>query len=129
LTVAAGQYGSAVSFTLAAAAAVSGTVTDPAQNDLAGALVVVTPTCTNSCFTPLMARSDPTGQYSIGFLPAGMFTVCFYGANATSSLARPVLTGYGDACYDGTSVGSGTPVTLTAGATKTDVNGTLTKLP
>ena len=92
--VTAGSTHTGVDVSLAAAGAVSGTVTDTAAHPLVGVEVEVF----NAGLTQIgTAYTAANGTYTVGGLAAGTYDVCFDGTTATGGSST---TGYLDQCYN-----------------------------
>jgi hypothetical protein len=124
VVVTAGATATGTDAALAGAGSVSGTVTDAAgtQHGLSSVGVMVTSRSTSAYQS---AETAADGSYTVTGLAAGTdYEVCFYASGATGGSSDAV--GYVNECYDNQpAAGTLTPVTVTAGATRTGINGSL----
>jgi Carboxypeptidase regulatory-like domain len=124
VTVTTGATRASTNAALAAAGAVSGTVTDGAGTHDGLANVTV------SVFSPSTeaygnATSAADGSYTVAGLAAGTdYQVCFDPRGATGGSSD--ASGYVAQCYDNQPAGTPTPVTVNPGATRTATSAALT---
>ena len=100
ITVAAGRATSGIDGELAAAGAVSGTVTDAGGHPLAGVDVQISTNSGDDSFV----TTDANGDYEAQALTAGTSSVCFEAENASGGTST---TGWVDHCTDGVDVVNG----------------------
>lgn len=116
VTVVAGQTRGGINARLPAYGGISGTVTNPAHSPLAG--ICVTAASAGVGATPVVAVTALSGAYSLGNLAPGSYTLEFSsGCGAT---------GFATQFYNGVrSIGSASPVAVTAGITTPGIDATM----
>jgi hypothetical protein len=128
VTVTLGATTVGINAALAGGGAVSGTVTDAGgtHHGLAGVEVLVQSVSTGAYTWP---TSTFDGTYTATGLPSATdYTVRFYGSGATGGSSDAL--GYVDQFYNNQPLsGTPTPVTVTAGATRTGINAALVGKP
>jgi len=132
VAVAVGSTTTGIDASLTVGGAVSGTVTGAGGHGLAGVGVEVWgsgPGSDGDVSEVGDTTTSADGTYSVAGLAAGTYDVCF---DASWAVGGASTTGYVDQCYDGAAWDgepddspSATGVTVTAGATRTDVGASL----